>query len=132
MLRAVSPAPLWAALEVAPPSRRGRGCVLMQTARFDSIAYFDGDELAAVAMLIPLPERPGVVELCIGFAPPARRCMRALIRAAHSTLPMIADTGVVVTAVVSPRNPAGLRMARLAGFVGEGGEDDRRMVWRAA
>lgn len=127
MLRAVSPAPPSAVLEVAPATRSGRGAVLIQALRFPSIAVYAGEDLLAVAMLIDVPQE-GRVELCVGLRPAAARRMLALVRAAHSTLAEIADTGVVVTATVSPRNRAGRRMASAAGFAADDGT--KRMTWR--
>jgi hypothetical protein len=119
-------------------------CAIVQAARSESIAWYDGGRPIAAAMLYPLePERPGerLVELAFVCLPELRRHMLAFVRLAHLTRDRLANDGPVrVRAHVRTGHRPGSRMAtmlgmRLVGTFGgferyefEGAEDGRIRV----
>lgn len=122
---AIAPAPWPAMLEMGGRSGFMRRAFILQRAKCDTIAYFAGGELLAVAMFFPVRRR--LVELALAFAPAAARHMRALVRQAHLTLSRIAQTGVLVFARVEVGYARGARLAGLSGF--SPGRLRDRQIW---
>ncbi|WP_336071483.1 hypothetical protein [Nitratireductor rhodophyticola] len=95
-----------------------------------AVAFLAGDEPLALAMLDTRRSRRA--ELAIRFRPAARQHMRALIREAQLTLPAFVQARILVFARISPRNPRGQRMARIAGFRPGGFSDPAIWLWKGS
>lgn len=120
----LSPAPWLDVMALAPPGRWIYRAMLLQRQRSDTLSIRIDGEPVAVAMFFP--ETDTRSELCVLLAPEAARVMRRLVRVAQLTLPRIADHGVTI---LVRTNPAGARMAALAGFRATG-EAGGLMIWR--
>ncbi|MGG7535346.1 hypothetical protein [Rhizobium sp. 12,4] len=101
-------------LEMGGSRAYTRKAFLMMRSIGDSMSISAGDELLALAFLVP--DRHGRLELAMSVKPEARRHMLSLCRLAHLTLCRFAETGSVIICHVAVGNRAGERMARLTGF----------------
>lgn len=123
-LRATSPAPLpdvldlFAASVVMKPLHVK--CAIVQAARSESIAWYEGGRPIAAAMLYPLDlETPGerLLELAFVCRPELARHMLAFLREAHLTRDRLANDGPVrVRAHVRTGHRPGARMAAILGM----------------
>lgn len=109
-----SPATWTDCLDMGGSRAYTRKALLWQRALGDSLAICDGDELMALAFLVP--DAAGRLELALSIKPQAAGRMCELRRIAHLTLTAIADTGSVIVCHVNAGNQIGARLARLVGF----------------
>lgn len=113
-LRIVSPAGYVDCLTCAGARGLARKAAIWMRSRGETLAIFAGDELLAVAYLVP--DDLGRLEFCLSLRPEARGHILALCRFAHRTLRDIANHGAVVFCRVYEGNRTGAQMARLVGF----------------
>ena len=112
-IETASPAPLSAALALAPGASRMRKALLWQCRKHPSIGFRCGQEWLAIAML--RTRSCGRLELALMIGRAAIPHMRALVRQAHLTLSALCQHHCVF-AVIHPANVAGQRMAALIGM----------------
>lgn len=137
-LRAVAPAPLPDVLALyqatAPMKPVTASAAILQAARSDTVGWYDGNRMIAVALFYPLdPERPGerLVELAFACLPDLADHLATFIRAARLTRAQIGqDASNRIRAHVRKGHRPGARLARLCGMkrVGSLGMFDR---WEA-
>ncbi|MCJ7993223.1 hypothetical protein J5N58_01250 [Rhizobium cremeum] len=113
-LRVVSPAGYVDCLTCAGARGLARKASIWMRSRGETLAIFAGDELLAVAYLVP--DEEGRLEFCLSLRREARAHILALCRFAHRTLREIANHGAVVFCRVYEGNRTGAQMARLVGF----------------
>lgn len=113
-LSVITPAAWTDCLTCAGGRALARKAAIWMRAHGETVAIFAGEELLAVAYLVP--DNAGRREFCLSIRIAARPHMRALCRLAHSTLARLVEDGGVVVCHVSPGNLSGSRMARLCGF----------------
>lgn len=112
-LTVTSPAAWLDCLACAGARALARKAAIWQRSNGESVSLHSGDELLAIAYLVP--DQEGRWEFCLALCPPARAYMRELVRFAHLTLSAIAQNRTVITHVTE-NNRSGVRMARLVGF----------------
>jgi hypothetical protein len=120
----VSPAPMSAALNLAPMAARYRKAVLWQVRNYQSIGFEAAGQWIAVAMMRPRP--CGRLELALLICRKAMPHMRALVRQAQLTLALLAQN-YVVFAIIDTANRAGQRMAAMIGMTPVRGTGKRWM-----
>ncbi|WCA60342.1 hypothetical protein G6M16_007465 [Agrobacterium tumefaciens] len=108
-----SPAAWLDCLACAGGRALARKAAIWQRSSGESVSLHAGDELLAIAYLVP--DLDGRWEFCLSLRPPARPHMRELVRIAHLTLAALAQNRTVITHVTE-NNRSGVRMARLVGF----------------
>lgn len=113
-LRIVSPAGYVDCLTCAGARGLARKAAIWMRSRGETVAIFAGDDLLAVAYLVP--DEDGRLEFCLSLRSEAQAHILALCRFAHRTLREIANHGAVVFCRVYEGNRTGAQMARLVGF----------------
>lgn len=124
-LRFESPARYIDCLECSRASRCFRQAHILMRSRGESVAFFVGNKLLAVAYL--WPHSDGSREFCLSVMPAAADDMLQLCRFAHLTFAQMLDAEANVMTFVRPGHRPGERMARLVGFKPVEGELGR---WR--